>query len=177
MPRLVFLCGLVRTRPYIHGLIGVTVVLLAFGVTVRLLRLADPITARSFERLRLGMTEWDVQGVIGLPPGDYYRGPRGIGGVMSRGPFGSPLKQVGVSEQRRTVAKEWWGDYYAISVEFDRQGAAVACCLMKVYPAVVRRNPVDALATVALGLVTLAALALQVRFRRCWALDAVLENS
>jgi hypothetical protein len=167
MPRYVFLCGLVRTRPYIHGLIGVTAGLLAYGVTVRVLRLADPITPRSFERLRLGMTAGDVQGVIGLPPGDYTRGLRGVGGPSSHVRFGFPLEEIGAGEHGQTVAKEWGGDYYAISVEFDRRGAAVACYLMEVNPAVERGNLVDALATVALGLVTLALLALLVRFRSC----------
>src|SRR5207245_476835 len=110
---------------YVRGLIAVTLVLLAFGVTVYLLRLADPLRPGTFERLRLGMTEHEVRATIGLPPGDYYRGPRGLGGITSRGPFGLTIRSVGDAKKEHPRSCDWWGDRYAIAAGFDSRGAAV----------------------------------------------------
>jgi hypothetical protein len=159
MPKFVFHSGLVKTRPYIHLLMGVTVVLLAFGVTVRLLRLGDPISPRAFERLRLGMTELEVENAIGLPPGDHSQG------AAYRGRSAWRSRSVGAAAMMTATWKYWGGDSFVISVAFDPQGAAVAYELWGV-PAAPRQNLAHDLATAALGLDAFAFLVLLVRLRQ-----------
>jgi hypothetical protein len=93
---------------------------------------SDPIGPRSYERIRLGMAEGEVEEILGMPPGHYYTPPRG-----RLGPFGLPIEEKGrpprgLSDAERPLTKEWWGDDYAVEVAFDQSGKVIACSLLRV---------------------------------------------
>src|SRR5215208_1151131 len=88
-----------------------------------------PICPDSFQRLELGMTQAEIEGVLGLLPGDYYTGPRQIGRLP--GPFINRIQQKGERPSYDDCAK-WMGDYYFIGVAFDGDGKAVWYCLAEV---------------------------------------------
>jgi len=104
----------------------------------------DPIGPASFRRIQLGMKQHEVEAIVGLPPGVFYTGPRGIGGVLSRGPFGSFREGKGVAWEntmvdrisKRSTVATWWGNQFALQVAFDNDGDAVGVYLLGVTPAV-----------------------------------------
>jgi hypothetical protein len=93
------------------------------------------------------MTRQQVEALIGLPPGSYYVGPEGAGGITSQGAYGSLMQCRGLPEDaipeawRRerdpqansAVVLRWWGNRYAIDVAFDESGAAVSWSLIDVF--------------------------------------------
>jgi hypothetical protein len=104
-----------------------------------------PIGPKTFDKLKLGMTEAKIESIIGLPPGNYYTGPRGIGGHASRGPWGVTLSWLGLAEEKipldwltengHGTVRRWWGNKYAIEVAFGPQKTAVGIYLLEVvYP-------------------------------------------
>jgi hypothetical protein len=95
------------------------------------------ISPASFERIHEGMSQDQIEAIIGLPPGDYYTGPRGIGGITSRGPFGFPCVEKGRPWGKQTGRVIiWWGNDYAIQVSFDKSEKADGWYLLHVVPAV-----------------------------------------
>jgi hypothetical protein len=96
------------------------------------------------------MSQEEVEALIGLPPGDYFTGPRGIGGAMSRGPFGFQLEERGLPSDKlpatwrrkstiggkQGTVRSWWGNDYAIQVAFDETNEAVGWYLLEVVSAV-----------------------------------------
>ena len=95
------------------------------------------ISPASFERIHEGMSQDQIEAIIGLPPGDYYTGPRGVGGSTSRGPFGFPCVEKGRPWGKQTGRViSWWGNDYAIEVSFDKSEKADGWYLLHVQPAV-----------------------------------------
>jgi hypothetical protein len=91
----------------------------------------------SYERIQLAMTQAEVEAVIGLPPGNYYRYPGGIPWNWKRGPFGFTREEKGLSLRHRSEQipfEHWWGNEYAIQVAFDPDGHAIGCALLDVEP-------------------------------------------
>src|SRR5437667_7333397 len=56
----------------------------------------DHVRPARFRQLTVGMTIREVEAIMDIPPGDYYPGRRGVGGVTSRGPWGRLIEEVGV---------------------------------------------------------------------------------
>lgn len=82
----------------------------------------------SYERIRLGMTQAEVEAVIGLPPGIYHNQ---IGGeALTSDVRGLPMSRS--SDYHRSA--EWWGTKHGIFVAFDKSGAVVGCQLFDVQP-------------------------------------------
>src|SRR5262245_20652857 len=96
---------------------------IVIGIFVYIFLKKDPISPSSYARLTLGMTQYQVEKVIGLPPGDYYKGLRGVGG--SPGPWGHYIAELGLPQNSipedwynaaHPRVKRWWGNRYAIEV-------------------------------------------------------------
>jgi hypothetical protein len=73
------------------------------------------ITRANYDKIRLGMTQDDVEALLGCPPGDYTDG-RPVMGIDSYG--GSVLMREG-------VMKEWWDELGIIQVGFDNGGCVL----------------------------------------------------
>ena len=131
-------------------LIGLaTTLLLSLGI-IWLFWPERQIGPATFHRIQEGMTAAEVEGLIGLPPGDYYTGPRSIGGVTSRGPYGWLREERGLpfreipktwhyeSERKHETGcmKAWWGNDFAINVAFNKSDEVVSWQLFNVVPAV-----------------------------------------
>jgi hypothetical protein len=104
----------------------------------------DRIGPANYRRIQVGMKQEEIEAIIGLPPGDYYTGPRGVGGLMSRGPFGFLRREKGLSVDNVCVgqipdgftARSWEGNHYSIQVLFNAERDAVGVYLWKIRPAV-----------------------------------------
>jgi hypothetical protein len=137
----------------------VLLALVAIAVVVTtvagLLRPQPRIGPASFHRIQAAMTIQEVEEIIGLPPGDYYTGPLGVGGITSRGPYGFTREERGISDVEVPEAwriregehlNSWWGNRYAIIVLFDGHNHAVRWELLDVVPAVSRPGILERLA-------------------------------
>jgi hypothetical protein len=96
----------------------------------------------SYYRIRAGMSLEEVEGIIGLPPGDYYPRRRGVGGFsaaitrsVERQAKGISWTEIPVSWRYREhdphvpgqgCVKRWQGEFYDIAVAFDESGQVVA---------------------------------------------------
>ena len=114
-------------------LIGLSVIALLFAGGLWLAWPQARIGHRNFQKIQEGMTQSQVEAIIGMPPGDYFTGFRGGGGMMSRGPFGFTREEKGLPEKkipeawyRNGLVKSWWGNSHAIHVAFDKTGGAIA---------------------------------------------------
>jgi hypothetical protein len=106
----------------------------------------ERIGPAAYDRIKVGMTRQQVEGIIGLPTGDYYTGPRSPSSMS--GPYGTLNKEAGVRRSdlsdgprgfasrdgRRVKLEQWWGDNYIVEVGFGEDGAAVGCDLYDVDP-------------------------------------------
>jgi hypothetical protein len=122
-------------------LVGLVALALACALLAVAFGPSDPIGPRSFRRIREGMAEDEVSAIIGLPPGDYYSGPRGDS--AKEGPFGGLLKQWGreppargwgrrATDNPEIVREAWRGNRHVVNVYFDRDGKAVGASLWTV---------------------------------------------
>jgi hypothetical protein len=134
---------MLKRRKLLCGL--ALVVLLLIWAFVLPFALPNQFGPAAYERIRLGMTESEVEEIIDMPDGDYYTGPRGFGTLG--GPFGHREAQEGlpddalphfgwgtyVTDRGDTITlKRWWGNEYAIVVAFDAKRGAVARRLLSV---------------------------------------------
>lgn len=93
------------------------------------------ITFENYRRLKHGM---EVEGILGVPPGDYGGGCRtyAVNGCEGRTcdvlyslryrPYRPPPTAEEIAEAERHGVAVWWGREYAVAVQFDGQGKAVA---------------------------------------------------
>jgi hypothetical protein len=129
-------------KMFLLSLLLLSVLLAGIGSYLLIFQHQDPISRRTFDQLRLGMTETSVESIIGLAPGDYYTGSRGIGGGASRGPWGFTLIELGLaegkipldwySENGRGKVRRWWGNKYAIEVAFGPDRTAVGIYFVEI---------------------------------------------
>jgi hypothetical protein len=110
--------------------------LLSLGVGSVLLATREPWPVRAYDRLKLGMTREEVEGVVGMPAGN-YRTP-----IM-----GMPLwrlgREAGIPWPRWWTADAadradtagifsfWYWDDYCISVAFDKDKLAIGLFLLE----------------------------------------------
>ena len=127
-------------------LVGVAAVA-ALVAAVCLLRPAPRFSRAHFDRLREGMTEAEVEEVLG-PPGDYRAYGRATIPPPPGTGLGYPMKVSGLSYPElvklrhqttpdgrpRLTEKEWWGHTFFIQVAFDENGIAIGRCFGDVYP-------------------------------------------
>ena len=112
-------------------LLGVSVpaLLVLAGLLLTLLpRPGAGITPASYERIRVGMTEKEVEAVLGVRPGD-YSGGRAYFPASPRRPGWPPL-----GSGRRETLRMWAGDEVAVYVWFDDGGQAVDKMLRPLRP-------------------------------------------
>jgi hypothetical protein len=126
--------------------VGIAIALVA-TILLWLLRPTPWFSESAFDLLREGMSEAEVEEVLGRPAGDYrtygfeaYRYPSSVGGV--------PIKRAGrswmeIEELRHRqggdwqlmmTERHWWGHHYMICVVFDADGLSTACTLCEVVP-------------------------------------------
>src|SRR5262245_23145775 len=91
------------------------VLLLGFG-TALFLWPRDRITPSTYGRLTLGMTQKDVESLIGLPPGDYSGAPRGIGGFLSQPTWGTSILELGLPG--RDIPQDWYTEHGQGTVKY-----------------------------------------------------------
>lgn len=120
-----------------------------WGVWFFTVAVIEPIQPAAYERIRLGMTQPEVEAIIGLPPGYYSKVP-GLEVTVresdrwsaqtpfpARGPIRAAtwrLRGRATGMADRIIQTSWWGDTYAIQVHFDRTGRADARYLLDVTP-------------------------------------------
>ncbi len=86
------------------------------------------ISPASFERIHEGMSQDQIEAIIGLPPGDYYTGPRGVGGSTSRGPFGFPCVEKGRpwgKQTGRVISRQMVGIFCTYSLQSELQPSLI----------------------------------------------------
>lgn len=88
------------------------------------------ITEETFRQLKVGMTRAEVEAILAVPPGDYGRRGRTYHDIACTSPtcevfynFKYDRKEPTKKEIDAHAAKEgiaiWWGEEYAIAVQFD----------------------------------------------------------
>jgi hypothetical protein len=112
------------------------------------LRPWDTINPWQYHRIRLGMSEGEVEALIGLPPGS-HQSFRPIGGMVSPGQWGDMVAEYGLPAEavrqcrpngvpsaaengRPMRLVQWWGDRHAIRVAIDESGRVVGRYLIAV---------------------------------------------
>jgi hypothetical protein len=115
-----------------------------------------PFPPDKFARLKLGMTQAEVEAVLGCPPGDYRPASwrrKVYSSVVTgslRTEHGRPLQELEEEEKRALLAwvqagmpeqlparinrQRWQGRDFSINVIFDDSGGAVNCSLWYSYP-------------------------------------------
>lgn len=106
-------------------LLGLLAVLV--GVAGWLLLPADPIGPRAFERIQLGMTEEEVEAVMGSPAGSYVSETITDAQLIRRR-YLIEWKRMD-SDNGKRYSKAWHGDSYWIQVDVNEQGKALAAGL------------------------------------------------
>ncbi|HYT90030.1 MAG TPA: hypothetical protein VEL76_15090 [Gemmataceae bacterium] len=99
--------------------IALTVVVLALGVTERLLW-QPGVTEANVRRLRAGMTLQEVENLLGGPSGNYSRIPDEEAGLWTIDP-----NRPDLNRQFFIGREVWIGDAVAVAVWFDAQGRVV----------------------------------------------------
>ena len=98
------------------------------------------ISRYNYRQIQLGMTDAEVEEIIGLPPGT-HRTRRPVGGVMSAGNWGHTIAEAGLPkdelhEQVRPGGpvryKQWWGTYHAIGIAIDANGIVIGKYLIEI---------------------------------------------
>jgi hypothetical protein len=114
----------------------VAVVIVAVLAAVRLwwFRPAPRFGPAYFERIKEGMTEDEVEAVVGCPAGYYNKPPPRPAGLppdasLPTGDIaGRELKHSGpeLGPGQASKTEWWWGDSYGIEVKFDHEGRVAA---------------------------------------------------
>lgn len=120
------------------------VVAVLAGVAYWLLLPTDPIGPQAFERIQLGMTEAEVEAVVGLPPGQYYSDGYARPERSQFEPSVSLITETGVPYEEfrrdqnrlgrsdRIPLNSWSCDRYWIKVGFGENSTAIGIYLFKV---------------------------------------------
>lgn len=86
----------------------------------------DAINPSTYQRIHLGMTQGEIEKVIGLPAGNSGRGSIIAVTVLAESQLSEdPFPR----DQLRAI---WTGSRYAILVRFDDEGTAIGCSLYEV---------------------------------------------
>jgi hypothetical protein len=112
-----------RKRAWILPLVIPVVVLLWLFFST------DRISPQSYDRIMLGMTQEEVEAIIGLPPGDYYSGPMG---VFGRGPFVLLTDAEGEGGMNSPMSF-WRGDTWQINVTLNENREVVGRSLSSLH--------------------------------------------
>jgi hypothetical protein len=75
------------------------------------------MTPRAAATIRAGMTEKEVEQILGGPPGDYRTRTAIYGGLMA-----IPAGVLENAEQKRTYGRTWTGNEVQVDVLFDQSG-------------------------------------------------------
>ena len=109
-----------RRRTWLVALAGLAVVVAA-GVVLWRPQQGDRITFENFARIEEGMSQEEVEAIIG-PPGDYRTGP-------ARSDVSPKGVDWGLFNPFLKSRAQWNGDTAEITVQFHRRkGAVFACC-------------------------------------------------
>jgi hypothetical protein len=112
------------------------------------------ISPYNYSRIRTGMTDKDVERIIGLPPG-IHRTHEPVGGLLSGGNFGFTILEAGLQKELlprnesgvtrdgalHVTLKQWWGTDHAIKVALDEDGVVVGKYLIEVKWGVTQTRP------------------------------------
>jgi hypothetical protein len=104
---------------------------------------SEPISPAKYKNIRLGMSEVEVEAVVGLPAGDYHTFQLDGSGCTNSLPWAYPVMENGIpceelgkdsqeTASKGTTVKNWWGDNYSISVAFDENGKTIQYNLFRV---------------------------------------------
>lgn len=97
-------------RRLLYATVALAAVLVGAYALLWLTAPPERIDRATFERLRVGMTEGEVEELIGAPPGDYTRDP----------PEPEPPRVL--NDEPRLTLSRWAGPDGRIVVFFDHQG-------------------------------------------------------
>lgn len=109
-------------------LLGLVAVLV--GVVYWLLLPAGPIGPRAFHRIQLGMTEEEVEEVIGGPAGFYFQNqppPKDI--LQYYFPTSAIQKGQPYIKEDEYQTRNWYGNEFMITVTFDLDRRVTGVCL------------------------------------------------
>lgn len=85
----------------------------------------DPIGPASYQRIQFGMTQAEIEAIIGLPPGDYNNGPPR---------YETPKAGSNKEEPAGFQMAKWTGTRHSIVVVFDEEGMATSSWLEDLDP-------------------------------------------
>ncbi len=98
------------------------------------------ISRYNYLQIQLGMTDAEVEEILGLPPG-IHRKRRPVGGITSAGNWGLIIAEDGLPKRelnemlglRGAVRyQQWWGTYHAIGIAIDANGSVVGKYLIEI---------------------------------------------
>ncbi len=89
----------------------------------------DAIGPAACARIHAGMTEAEVVAAVGMPPGDYYTGPRDEVSPLAVDPNGWGVKAL---DRPGLSNRQWWGNSYMLEVDFGADDKVVGCFLWKI---------------------------------------------
>lgn len=98
------------------------------------------ISRYNYRQIQLGMTDAEVEEIIGLPPGT-HRTRQPIGGMTSAGNWGLTIAEAGLPEHEMFEQvrpggalryKQWWGTYHAIGIAIDANGIVIGKYLIEI---------------------------------------------
>ena len=94
---------------------GLTLAMISGFVGLLFLLPDPPVSTARFAKVQKGMTQAEVEELLGGPPGDYQTGR------------GSGMFVIDFLSPGDSVSKEWTGDDGVALVAFDRSGRVVTC--------------------------------------------------
>jgi hypothetical protein len=116
------------------GFTAVAILLLAWLFWPHSQRIAPD----AYKQIEAGMNQAQIEVILGVPPGDYYTGPRGRGMGMFSERILVPMEHKGMASRdipkswredgrgpKTGYVESWWGEDYLIEVAFDENGGAV----------------------------------------------------
>jgi hypothetical protein len=120
-----------------RGLLAVAVLTTGVLGAVWLLWPEPPISPANFRRIELGMTQAEIEAIIGLPPGVYYGRPsvpsNQLDFVHVEGKGKVPKDGDDGEDGNFRPSVEWVGHRFSILVDFE-QGQATCCRLFELAP-------------------------------------------
>jgi hypothetical protein len=107
--------GRPRMRKRLRWLVCLAVVLVLVGVLVHLLfPSASPVTRVAFDRIQTGMTQAEVEAILGGPPGDYRTRPM------------DPIYENHRSTDPEIEPLQWWGDEGEVLLTVESRGVVLS---------------------------------------------------
>jgi hypothetical protein len=116
----------VAMRAFFVAVSAILLIVVGFLLPVLLPR-PSPVTVAAFDRIEMGMTQKEVETILGGPPGDYRTGPTGDYKIRIRAKY-SP------GAGTWPPPSDWQGDEGVARFRFDAGGNMIAKEFLEIRP-------------------------------------------